>query len=286
MSAVTRFPMRRPIPAIRQAGISLIVVMVMLLISALSVLGATRFGLLGESVVGNEADYLRARTAADAMLADAMIDVLGYLPGPGQPLCLADELAGGCRDSRTAGNPFIPKTSSEVDAMEDLLLLQGGFNPNFPCLRRVTPPAPPLTVPPTPPTPGIPGGLCIPTLIPIGGVGAPADWWNTPALLNAMLPLGTTYGGATGSRPDPNDPILAAPLGGPQAFYWLEVFKYMPAVVPGNLPAGLSMPPLQAKPDTAVVRITVFVQGLRPGTRVVLQSLVVHPMNRLNAPAL
>lgn len=245
-----------------QRGISLLVVMVMLLVSSLAVLGATRFGWLGEAVTSNESDYQRTRAAADALMRDAMTDVMGYLPNGA--LCNAAEPAGGCRSQAIPNNPFIPLTWAEVDDAEAVIAALPGYDANFPCVAR---------------GPGIPGGLCIPTVNPIGGAGTPANWWDDPAVLASMLPFGATYGSATGNVADPNDPILSAPAGAPRGYYWIEAFKYQPTL---TAPAGLDVPALQAKAGTPVYRITVLAQGLRPASRVVLQSLVVHPMNRLN----
>lgn len=238
------------------------VVMVMLIVSTIAVLGATRFGWLGEAVTSNESDYQRTRAAADAVLRDAMTDVMGYLPDG--TLCNPVEPAGGCRSQAVANNPFLPMTWAELDDTEALIAGLPGYDADYPCVPR---------------GPGVPGGLCIPTVNPIGGAGAPADWWNTPALLAAMQPLGATFGAATGNIADPADPILGAAVAPARAFYWLEAFKYQPSL---TAPVGLDLPALQAKAGAPIFRITVFAQGLKPGTRVVLQSLVVHPMNRLN----
>lgn len=264
LRSVNSRPRKRahPLSSARQSGISLVVVMVMLLVSTIAVLGATRFGWLGESVTSNESDYQRTRAAADTVLRDAMTDVMGYLPDGA--LCNAAEPAGGCRLQATVNNPFIPLTWAELDDADALISSLPGYDANFPCLARA---------------PGVPGGLCIPTVNPIGGAGAPANWWDNAAMLAAMLPLGATYGAATGNVADPQDPILGAPPAAPRAFYWLEAFKYQPTLA---APAGVDLPALQAKAGTPIYRITVFAQGLRPGTRVVIQSLVVHPMNRLN----
>lgn len=245
-----------------QSGISLLVVMVMLLVSSIAVLGATRFGWLGEAITSNESDYQRTRAAADALMRDAMTDVMGYLPNGA--LCNAAEPAGGCRSQAIPNNPFIPMTWAELDDVNAVIAALPGYDPNFPCVPRGA---------------GVPGGLCTPTTTPLGGAGAPANWWDDPALLAAMLPFGATYGSATGNVADPNDPILSAPAAAPRGYYWVEAFKYQPTLI---APAGVDVPALQAKAGTPVYRITVLAQGLRPASRVVLQSLVVHPMNRLN----
>jgi len=256
--------LKRTVSVARQRGISLLVVMVMLLVSTIAVLGATRFGWLGEAITSNEADYQRTRAAADALLSDAMTDVAGYLPNGA--LCKTTEPAGGCRLQSTPNNPALPMTWADVDETEALITAQAGYDATYPCLAR---------------TDTVPGGLCIPITTPIGGTDAPADWWNTSFMLDAMKLRGTTYGGATGNVADPQDRILSVsndPSVKPQAWYWLEAFKYQRNPSP---PRGVAEPALQAKPGTTVFRITVIALGRKDNTRVVLQSLVVPPMNRL-----
>ena len=59
----------------RQRGISLFVIMVIVLLSMLLALWASRTSWFGELVVGNDADYQRALEAAQAMLQDAELDI-------------------------------------------------------------------------------------------------------------------------------------------------------------------------------------------------------------------
>ncbi|MBW0170277.1 MAG: hypothetical protein KXJ61_08615 [Hydrogenophaga sp.] len=61
---MTNLPMHLPR---HQKGISLITVMVMLLLSTLIVLSATRLGWLHEKLVGSESDHQRAFAAAEAL---------------------------------------------------------------------------------------------------------------------------------------------------------------------------------------------------------------------------
>lgn len=58
-----------------QDGFSLFVVMVMLLLSALLVIGGARMALLLESAAGNQREYQRAFEAAEATLLDAERDI-------------------------------------------------------------------------------------------------------------------------------------------------------------------------------------------------------------------
>ncbi|REM13267.1 pilus assembly protein PilX, partial [Mycobacterium tuberculosis] len=58
-----------------QHGFSLFIVMIMLLLSALLVVGGARMAQLLESVAGNQREYQRAFEAAEAALLDAERDI-------------------------------------------------------------------------------------------------------------------------------------------------------------------------------------------------------------------
>jgi len=60
---------------LRQRGVALFAVMVIVLLSMLFALWASRSALFNEMVVGNDADYQRAYEAAQAMLQDAELDI-------------------------------------------------------------------------------------------------------------------------------------------------------------------------------------------------------------------
>jgi Tfp pilus assembly protein PilX len=59
----------------RQQGISLVTVLVMMMLSLLLALGGSRVSLLNERLSGNSTDYQRAYEAAEALMADARLDV-------------------------------------------------------------------------------------------------------------------------------------------------------------------------------------------------------------------
>lgn len=60
---------------VRQHGVAMVTVLVMMLLSLLLVMGGSRVGLLNERVSGNSTDYQRAFEAAEAVLAEARIDI-------------------------------------------------------------------------------------------------------------------------------------------------------------------------------------------------------------------
>lgn len=59
----------------RQKGIALYVVIVLVMLSSLLALWASRTALFNELIIGNDADYQRATEAAQAMLQDAEMDI-------------------------------------------------------------------------------------------------------------------------------------------------------------------------------------------------------------------
>lgn len=81
MTALSHLPRRRVLSSLafqrpaKQKGIAMVTVLVMMLLSLLLVMGGSRVGLLNERVSGNSTDYQRAFEAAEAVLADARLDL-------------------------------------------------------------------------------------------------------------------------------------------------------------------------------------------------------------------
>ena len=63
-----------------QRGISLFVVIVIVMLSALLAMWGSRTSLFNEMIVGNDADYQRAFEAAQALVQDAEFDIRGERP--------------------------------------------------------------------------------------------------------------------------------------------------------------------------------------------------------------
>lgn len=85
--------------------------MVMMVLSLLLVLGGSRVGLLNERVSGNSTDYQRAYEAAEALLADAKLDL-------------------SCIGTCTARNA-VTQLPASIQAFRDLQATLAGLNP--PC---------------------------------------------------------------------------------------------------------------------------------------------------------
>lgn len=239
------------------SGIALPTVLVLLLLSIISVLGAFRAGFLNELLVGNVSDYNRARTAAEALVRDAEADIRGRTPpyttvqadgSLGFP-CRATVPGGlitqvgyvGCRN-QAAGDAWFPRNSEDFDTVSDIVFANSAATR---CSQ----------------------GVCVPL--------------NTTALANiennlaVMTPLGATYGQFTRNG-------LTAPgvSGNPllnidtnvRAWYWVEAFRYAEAVSSGVVASSNLVPDPSAQ---FVYRITAVAQGLKAGTRVVIKSIFV-----------
>lgn len=103
---------------------------------------------------------------------------------------------------------------------------------------------------------------------------AAQDFWNDPARYPAMLTQAARYGQYTGAvTGTDSNPLLAN-----NAWYWIEVMRYMDVnqslLSGGNSNVNMFVySPSADKPF--VYRITAIARGLRPGTQVVLQTVVV-----------
>lgn len=244
--------MRTPIRTRRNArpaqrGISLIVVMVMLLLGVLLAIGTVRNNLLQESLVSNESDYQRAFAAAEALVADAEMDIRGVAPGGGP--CQNNPALEGCRDK--AGNQmYIPLDRRDLD---DLVVRMNSLVPGAPCVQ----------------------GICFP----VNETALGANWWDPASPQWAVMQAnGATYGqytrNAALTAADSTNELLMRPT----SLYWIEVMEYNTKDAINN-PSGALPVPSQDLPF--VYRITAIVDGVKPGTRVVLRSIFV-PSSWLN----
>ena len=236
-----------------QAGIALIVVMVMLILGSIIVLGATRTSWLNESLVGNESDYSRTYAAAEALIRDAEADIRGKRAGTNTPFN-PNDVAGLFYEgsARPAAGPYFPIRDEDLDVLDAAILAAGNGTP---CMA----------------------GVCRPANVnQLGG-----NWWTIPATFNAMTAAGVNAAGATyGQFTRSILPVAAQPLasgnpvlqvlngGPPRAWYWVEVFRH------DGVPST-TLPNPDPEKQPFFFRITAIAQGLKPGTQVVLRSVFV-----------
>lgn len=246
--------MRKPIThsITPQSGMALPTVLVILLLSIISVYGAYRVGILNELMVGSSSDYNRAKTAAEALMRDAEIDVRGrippyidatYNPTGGTP-CIPDAAdptttkSGywGCRE-QTATTPWFPISSDDFDDVSDIVT---AHNSTLRCKQ----------------------GICIP--IDTNNKLANIET-ITAAELAELKALAATYGEFTRKDlPKAGNPLLDT-----NGWYWVEAIRYAESV--SNSATRLT-------PDRSasfVYRITVLVEGMRADSRVILKSTFV-----------
>ena len=248
---------RRPA---RQRGGALFVVLVIVMLSMLLALWASRSSLFSEMVVGNDADYQRAFEAALALEQDAKLDIL-------------NQTANGidcttCREAQ-ATTVQIPQETKEV---APLIALLTAISPtqckDALCTRRTGRPDfwnndGSATI-----TPAANPNLGEATLAQMEAVGAR---------------YGQYTGAGTGGPGTPINPILAitgtaTDRGG---WYWIEVLPYnnssqnSPLMSNPAAATATELLPLNLVPNT-VYRITALAFGRKPGTKVVLQSTFVN----------
>ena len=229
----------------RQQGISLFVVLVVVLLSTLLAMWSFRSAWLNQFVVSNDADYARAFEAAQTLMQDAELDVMG-LQADGQPCQKNPSNLEICR--RNSATVHMPDEKKDFTPLMTALAGQPTKCQFGICQKRT-------------------------------GV---QDFWNLDATLTPMLAVGARYGqytGATRAGGPGNNPLLNETAAGKGGWYWVEVMRYVeddsplmsPSLVKTN---SVAYAPMETLPF--VYRITVLVRGNKPGTQVVLQSVVLQ----------
>ncbi len=95
----------------RQKGVALFIVVVLVMLSMLLALWASRSALFNEMFVGNDADYQRALEAAQALLQDAELDIRGE-QASGAACAASSSQPSVCRSG--AGIAQFPRETGEV----------------------------------------------------------------------------------------------------------------------------------------------------------------------------
>ena len=236
----------------QQKGVALITVMVILLLSIIAVLAASRTTLLNEALVGNMSDYNRALAAAEALIRDAEIDVRGRLPNG--YLCRED-IAGtdvptayyiGCRNA--LGNPSIPE-GTDFDDARDVVLTAFAAPAAAPCEQ----------------------GICFPA--------STATLATLEDNLGTLAAKGVRYGTYTrgavpGALGDATNAILKGNFADSttpnQGWYWIEVFQYAK-----DAPTNRSGEVIPGGKAPLIFRITAVALGQKAGTRAVIRSFFI-----------
>ncbi|WP_197407978.1 pilus assembly PilX family protein [Lampropedia cohaerens] len=257
-----------------QRGVALFIVMIIVLLTSLLVLWASRSALLHEMVTGNDADYQRAFEAAQAMLRDAEFDILGMTAsGAAVPRCgEADAENGRCRPralpdnvdvtGNGAAKVYFP-TSASLDDEDggDLVVLEDKIS-KF--QGRSTDCA---------------AAICV-----FGVTAIPEDedeppFWEDEDLLEAMKAAGAYYGQYTkakaGTEGEGNPLLRRTSASDQRAWYWVEPLLFEASLASDAASRFAPRGSLAGNASGIVFRITALAEGRKPGTRVVLQSIFV-----------
>jgi type IV pilus assembly protein PilX len=215
--------------------------LVMMLLSLLLVAGSGKLGLMNERLSGNSTDYQRAYEAAEAMLADARMDLA----------CLQAGTCGASSRATLGAQVF----ACDRQAYNTMLTQLSALNP--PCRD----------------------GICLD--LGANTSGDPAtSFWNNPANWATYTSgnRGVTFGRFTGVTPTAGtaiNPRLVA-----NSWYWIEVLPYgsneggRSLAAEQNFIGGSTS---AISPDNTqcpfVFRVTAAASGVKPGTLAVLQSM-------------
>lgn len=228
--------MRYSLSSPRQRGISLLVVMVMVLLTTLLVMWASRTALLNEMVTGNDSDYQRALEAAHAMVRDAELDIKGEHPdgAPCTQGCRARGAAGAA-----PGKVFYPTSEAELLDLQTALAASA---------------------------PSCAAGICLPDKV-------EPQFWNDKTTLDAMKKKASSYGAHTGAKAsEAGNPLLVSGVE-QRAWYWVELLPYDTASATGGGPAEDFSPDRETP---YIYRITAVAQGLKPATQAVVRTILVR----------
>ncbi len=232
-----------------QRGISLYVIMIVILLSSLLTLWASRTSLFNELVLSNDVDYQRAFEAAQAIMQDAEMDIRG-VRSDGSP-CVPNPLD--VKVCRRVGAPiFYPLENQDLGKFfSDLSVAKNSSDVVTGCIQ----------------------GICVKRT-------GNQDFWTDTATLNNMLLSAARYGEFTGApigtpSSKQSNAILNNRTDEQGAWYWVEVMNYLDssnntALITGS-PQSQFLP-LSLNDPNVVYRITALARGVKPGTQVVLQS--------------
>ena len=234
-----------------QQGIALFVVIVLVMLSMLLALWASRTSLFGEMLVGNDADYQRTFEAAQALLQDAELDIRGETASG--TLCSTPP----CRQYSSALqfpadskeiNPLITKLGDEATRCKDALCARRVGRQDFWNYENEK-----------------------------TSVSPDANTTLGEVSLSAMTAVGARYGQYTGAAHKTDNgqlnPILTETADGKGGWYWIEIMRYSDSAKTANLIVDSTPSQLPLNLDVyAVYRITALAKGRKDGSTVVLQE--------------
>lgn len=237
----------------KQQGIALFVVIVLVMLSMLLALWASRTSLFGEMLVGNDADYQRAFEAAQSLLQDAELDIRGEK---------ADGTQCGAPPCRAYSNALqFPADTKEINPLITTLAAISTRCKDALCTRRLG-------------RQDFWNYVDDKTSI---SPSADASLGEVTLFEMTKAGVGARYGQFTGAVHTTDNgqlnPILTETADGKGGWYWIEVMRYSDAAKTANLIVDTSTSQLPLNLDVYVTyRITALAKGRKEGTTVVLQE--------------
>lgn len=230
----------------KQAGVSLFIVMVVVLLTAIVVAMGFRSSNFNEIATGNTAEYQRTYEAAQALIHDAELDIM-RLSATGATCSGTNCRAyGTITDANTGSGGMLYFPMPDDLSLVQAELLDNKSNGGTGCIA----------------------GICTPLLDDSTTPPQPYAFWDDPTVLQALMDRAAHYGqftggtyGATSNRSNPR-------LSPDNAWYWVEILPYDPS---SGVFAGTELAPTDMN---AIYRITALVEGTR-NTRAVIQKIVV-----------
>lgn len=235
--------------AARQQGAAILIVMVVMLLGALLVAWSSRVALFSERVTGNEADYLLAFEAAQAMLADAELDALGIQA-----------------DGSACQLPCRKKNSALLQVPDSLSLLDSDGGYMLVLVRQLSG----LDLP-------CQQGLCL------DNGRLPARFWLNADELRSMQAVAALYGEFTGAVQDASmgnsrlwvTEKMREDREQANAWYWIEPMEFSANSATGQRYAPIGQNVGMGSTNGIVYRITAIARGRKPGTQAIVQSILV-----------
>lgn len=224
----------------KNRGITIFIVLIVVLVSALMAVWASRSAIFNQLIISNDADYQRAFAAAQATLQDAELDISSF-----------NDWESNCSNTKCRiGKQGFPL--EQKDVLNTLIHLESNS-----------------------PTTGCIDGICTKRV-------ENHDFWSDDGLLTTMKGSAAKFGQYTGIIANAaRDPILSE-----KSWYWIEILPYdesskyssifvNPTTEDGTEIETSKKIPLHLNPNI-IYKITAISEGLKPGTRVILQSTVVY----------
>jgi len=244
-------------PLRQQRGVSLFIVLIFVMLTMLLTLWASRTSLFNEMIVGNNVDLERTFEAAQSLLQDAELDILGQ-----------DAKGNTCRSDGTQPTACRKNGSGVLQ-----FPIAGGTGKDSPLALFAS------LANSSNPVRHCKDGICLKP-----DRSQQADFWNDKDVLDAMLETGARYGTYTGAKTGGSNlqgnPILAENSDQKGGWYWIETMRTSKDNENKKLIVDYAavdtsfIVPVNTDPPL-IYRITALAKGRKENSQVVLQEVYV-----------